>query len=358
MRGDGKPKIAINGRFLTRQSTGVERFAHELLQAWFSLTEANKDVRILMPSSQMQHDGAVLGVPAQTVGFSTGHLWEQFELPNYCRGEMLLNFCNTAPVFKSRQLAVLHDANVMVNPSHYSRLFRTWYRVLNGALMRNSSVIATVSKFSASELMRFFGSRGNGIELIYESGEHILRTEPDTTILERLGLRGERYVLGVGSQTPNKNFAGLVKAAALIEGNVKVVAAGGSNAHVFSGTGAQIKNLTLAGYVTNSELRALYEKADCFVFPSFYEGFGLPPLEAMHCGCPVLASSRAAIPEICGDAAAYCEPDDPSDIARQLQRILASRSLREEMREAGLARTRLFTWRKAAESLAEILARN
>jgi len=300
-----------------------------------------------------------LDIPTESVGLGTGHAWEQLALPKYCRGEMLLNFCNSAPIFKGLQLAVLHDASVMVNPSHYSWLFRTWYRVLCGALMRNSSIVATVSKFSASELMRFFGSRAKGIEVIYESGEHILRTEPDTAILDRLGIRGERYVLAVGSQTLNKNFGAVVKAADLLGGErVKVVAAGGNNARVFSGVGAQSGNLILAGYVSNSELRALYENAECFVFPSFYEGFGLPPLEAMHCGCPVLVSRRAAIPEICGSAAAYCEPDDPSDIANQLRRILSSRTLRDEMRESGFARTKLFTWRQAAESLDDILARN
>jgi glycosyltransferase involved in cell wall biosynthesis len=300
-----------------------------------------------------------LNVATQSVGHRTGHAWEQLELPSYCRADMLLNLCNTAPLFKGRQLAVLHDASVMVHPTHYSWQFRTWYRVLWGGLMRHSSVIATVSKFSASELVRFFGSRGRGIEVIYESGEHILETAADAAILDRLGLRDERYILAVGSRSLNKNFDAVVRAAELLGGaGVRVVAAGGSNPRGFSSIGAASAKQIRTGYVSDGELRALYEHAECFVFPSFYEGFGLPPLEAMHCGCPVLVSRRAAIPEICGAAAAYCEPDDPKDIATQLQRILSSRALRDEMREAGLARARLFTWRQAAESLDEILTRH
>jgi glycosyltransferase involved in cell wall biosynthesis len=107
--------------------------------------------------------------------------------------------------------------------------------------------------------------------------------------------------------------------------------------------------------VTDGELRALYENAACFVFPSLYEGFGLPPLEAMHCGCPVIVSERASLPEVCGNAAVYCNPDDPADIAAKLRLVLTTASLRAELRDAGLARAREFSWARAANDLAELL---
>jgi glycosyltransferase involved in cell wall biosynthesis len=116
--------------------------------------------------------------------------------------------------------------------------------------------------------------------------------------------------------------------------------------------------LVPAGYVTNGELRALYESAACFVFPSFYEGFGLPPLEAMHCGCPVVVSDRASLPEVCGSAAVYCDPDDPADIAKQLRLVLTSPTLRSELRAAGIERARQFSWRKSAAQLNELLVLN
>jgi glycosyltransferase involved in cell wall biosynthesis len=137
---------------------------------------------------------------------------------------------------------------------------------------------------------------------------------------------------------------------------VKVVAAGGMNSRIFAGIELKDSNLITAGYVTNGELRTLYENAECFVFPSFYEGFGLPPLEAMHCGCPVLVSRRASLPEVCAEAAAYCDPTDPADVARQLRLILTSSSMQQEMREAGLARAARFSWAKSAEQLESLLA--
>ncbi len=350
--------VAINGRFLTRQPTGIDRFAAELLGAWLQRQGKTRDVRLLVPPSSNLRLPADWTVPTQTIGRRTGHLWEQLDLPRHCRGQMLLNLCNSAPLLKKQQLAVLHDASFLVNPSHFSLPYRTWYKYLTAQLMRNTSVIATVSKFSAAELMRLFGVRSRGIEVIYESGEHILRSASDPGILTRLNLVGQRYVLAVGSRTLNKNFGAIVKAAESLAGmHIKVVAAGGSNSRVFAGAPLQAENLLLAGYVSNEELRALYENADCFVFPSFYEGFGLPPLEAMHCGCPVLVSRRGAIPEVCAEAAAYCDPESPSDIAQQLVRILSSSALRSQMREAGYDRVKLFTWGRAAETLEGILQR-
>ena len=110
-----------------------------------------------------------------------GHAWEQFDLPRYCHGEMLLNLCNTGPARRRRQLVVLHDASTMMNPQDFSAAFRNWYRWLFASVMKRANVIATVSKFSASELMRCVGARRADIEIIYESGEHVLQVEEIVT---------------------------------------------------------------------------------------------------------------------------------------------------------------------------------
>ncbi len=342
--------ITINGRFLTRPATGVDRFAHELLRAWIPRYGSQAGAKIVVPS-KVAYRGAEDLLPARPVGRLGGQSWEQLELPGYCGGDLLLNLCNTGPMFRNEQLCVLHDLGALVNASSYSYAFRAWYRCLFTALMKKARIIATVSKFSASELARHFGGQ-RAVEVIYESGEHVLRTPADTGVLQRLGLNEHKYVLVVGSRSPHKNFAGIIRAASLLgDQRIKVVAAGGSNSRVFAGVALPTDNLVLAGYVSDGELRALYENAECFAFPSLYEGFGLPPLEAMHCGCPTIVSNRTALPEVCGDGALYCDPDDPADIARQLKRVLSSSSLRQELRERGLARAKSFSWQSAAEQL-------
>jgi glycosyltransferase involved in cell wall biosynthesis len=351
--------ITINGRFLTRPPTGVDRFAIELLRAWLPVCAGNRSVRTVMPAVTSAIDGKGLNLNVEHVGNLKGHAWEQFDLPRHCRAGLLLNLCNTGPARLRRQLVVLHDASSMANPRNFSAAFRSWYRWLFASLMKRANVVATVSEFSASELMRHVGGRGQGIEIVYEGGEHVLQVEPDKRILARLGLADRPYVLAVGNRTPNKNFAGVVKAAGLlVDTDIKVVAAGGSNSRVFRGVELTGDNLVLAGYVTDGELRALYEGASCFLYPSFYEGFGLPPLEAMHCGCPVVVSDRASMPEVCGPAALYCDPDDPRDIASQLRRVLTSSELRAELKEAGHARARLFSWARAAAQFEDVLLRN
>ena len=350
-------RITINGRFLTRPATGVDRFAIELLRCWLPAYAATLSARIVVPRNASRCDAGQLPT-AQPVGALGGHGWEQLELPVYCRDDMLLNLCNTGPMAHRSQLAVLHDVGALANPSSYGYSFRTWYRLLFTGLMRRARIIATVSNFSASELMRCFGSRAGRIEVIPESGEHILRVAADPNVLGRLDLRGRPYVLCVGSQAPHKNFGAVARAAALLDDpDMRIVAVGGANSRVFAQAAPAAARLVRTGHVTDGELRALYENAQCFVFPSLYEGFGLPPLEAMHCGCPTIVSRRAALPEVCGDGASYCDPDDPSDIATQLRRVLSSSSLRSELRERGLLRAKAFSWQAAAQQLQHILGR-
>lgn len=348
--------IVINGRFLTRPPTGVDRFALELLRAWMPRHGERRGAKTLLPGGRNARQPENLDLHAARVGKLRGHAWEQFELSSHCGDDLLLSLCNTGPLTRQRQLAVLHDAAVMARPGTYGVAFRSWYRWLFAGLMQHAGIVATVSKFSAGELMRHVGRRASSIELISGAGEHILRTPADTGVLDRLGIADQTYVLAVGSLTPNKNFEGVVRAAALLRDlDCKIVAAGGANPHVFRSVTVNSDALISAGYVTDGELRALYENAACFVFPSFYEGFGLPPLEAMHCGCPVVVSNRASLPEVCGDAAVYCDPDDPASIAMQLRRVLTSPSLRQELREAGLQRAREFGWDNSAEQLEGLL---
>ena len=348
--------ITINGRFMTRKSTGVDRFATELLRAWLPRFGQARSARAFVPARSRARGNTSLSVRIEHVGMLDGHAWEQTELPGHCGDDVLLSLCNTGPIARKRQLVVLHDASVAADPATYSFTFRNWNRYLFAGLMRRARMVATVSKFSAAELRKHIGHRAGAIEVIYGAGEHVLSAEADCRVLKRLNLAGRPYVLAVGSLKPNKNFMGVARAAALLEDiNVKFVAAGGSDTRVFARAPVPDDKLVLAGYVTEAELRALYENAACFLFPSLYEGFGLPALEAMNCGCPVIASYRASLPEVCADGATYCDPDDPADIALKVRRILRSRSLREELREAGFARARAFSWNRAAGELEQLL---
>jgi glycosyltransferase involved in cell wall biosynthesis len=292
------------------------------------------------------------GLRVQGTGRFRGHPWEQIELPKSARDSFLVNLCSTGPMFRENQMIVLHDAAVAALPENFTLAFRAWYRIMIAGYARMARKVATVSSFSADELVRHFGIDRRKIDVIPESGEHILRDAADYSLHEKFGLENDRYFLAVGSLASNKNFNGIVEAVArLPANNFKFVIVGGRNSKIFSTVRAKLDGAKEVGYATDAQLRALYERAACFVYPSTYEGFGLPPLEAMSCGCPVLVANSSALPETCGDGAAYCDPYDPDDIARKLGALLSSPEARDELRSAGLAHAKRWTWQNAARRL-------
>jgi glycosyltransferase involved in cell wall biosynthesis len=187
-----------------------------------------------------------------------------------------------------------------------------------------------------------------------EGGEHILREPADPGALSRHGLTAGQYALAVGTRAAHKNLDTLGDAAALLAARgLTLAAVGAVNPVVFRPAAADVKGAgaIVLGRVSDAELRALYEGALCLIFPSRYEGFGLPPLEAMACGCPVVTSRAGALPEVCGDAALYFDAADPRSLTEALQRLLDEAGLAAEMRQRGLARADEFSWRRAAEVL-------
>ena len=348
-------EVFINGRFLTQAVTGVQRYAREVVKALDRLLRervldpGETEITLLTPRSRadslpLEH------IRTRRVGRLSGHAWEQLELPVWSRGGVLLNLCNTAPLARRAQVVTLHDAAVYRAPHAYSRAFRSWYRLLWSGLAYTAPAILTVSAFSRRELAACLGIAESRIRVVIESGEHVLSAISDPAILDRHGLRARPFVLAVSTANPTKNFGAVVRAIELLaDTGVDFVIAGGVDPRVFAAATrplpAAVKRV---GYVSDGELRALYEHAFCFVYPSLYEGFGLPPLEAMSCGCPVVASDAASIPEVCGDAALYCDAKSPDDIARKLVALMADVPQRRALSDRGRAHAARFSWRQAA----------
>lgn len=342
------PALFVNARFLTQDVTGVQRYAIELSRR---LKVLYPNVRFLTPGGVKQRDlAAELG--AETVGRFSGHLWEQLELPLLTHGGPLLSLCNTGPVVHPRQLVTLHDAAAFAVPEAYSPAFRRWYRVLFRGLRSSTRGLVTVSRFSQRELFHYCGVRPERLRVIGEGAEHVHAIQPDPGILEQHGLTDTPFLLAVGSNSPHKNFTRLVRALERLgETEYGVVIAGGSNPDVHAATGHLPGSVKHVGYVSDGELRALYEHAAGFVHPAYYEGFGIPPLEAMTLGCPVVASNAASIPEVCGDAALYFDPFDEADIAAKVRQFMGDAGLRERLRAAGTVQAERFSWDGAAREL-------
>lgn len=348
-------KIYINARFLTQSITGVQRYAVELIKALDALIDEGKiDSKrysfCLLAPRDVKYELKLKHIPLRRVGYLGGHLWEQIELPFYARGGLLMSLCNASPLFKSKQIVTIHDAAVFEMPKSYSAAFRTWYKILLPCLAKVGRKIITVSEFSKKELVRYLNVDESKIEVIYLGKEHLLSIDSDEAILKRNGIGDKPFVLAVSSMSYNKNFQSVVRAIELLgKVDFDIVIVGGINPKVFGQSEIPLPaSVKYLGYVTDAELKALYMKAGCFIYPSFYEGFGLPPLEAMSCGCPVIVSNTASLPEVCGDAALYCDPHSPEDIADKVRLVMNDEVLRETLRHKGLERTKRFSWERCA----------
>jgi glycosyltransferase involved in cell wall biosynthesis len=283
------------------------------------------------------------------------HAWEQLFLPAYTATRTLLNLAGPAPLLKRRQVCMIADAAIFDFPNAYTPLYGAWYRLLFRSVSRLALGLLTISQFSRTQLIKAIGASAERLKIIDCAATHMATITPDDSVLDRLHLRQTRFLLAVGSLNPTKNLAALVKAFnALEDPTLRLVLVGGSNTSVFAGEAETLPadaRTIPTGSIGDGELSSLYRNAEAFVFPSLYEGFGIPPLEAMSLGCPVAAARAASIPEICADAAYYFDPSNVSDITHALRTVLADEALRVRLRDFGIRRSKHFTWERGARQL-------
>jgi glycosyltransferase involved in cell wall biosynthesis len=351
--------FAINGKFTSQPVTGVQRVAYELTRAMQMHAAPGDELEVFVPQNVV-NPGAQLK-RQRRFPLLRGTLWEQITLPIAARRMTLLNLCNTNPVFKRGQVVMVHDMAVYDVPQGFSRKFRFWYRILFTILPRMEPTILTVSAFSKTRICHHLKIDESRVAVVNPGADHLDRVVSDPAVISRLELVKDAYCVIVGSLDPRKNLLRVLEAVNKLGHlpEVKFVIVGGRNPRIFnSGQAARpaySKQVLWAGFVSDGELKALYESAACLVFPSLYEGFGLPPLEAMYCGCPVIASSCTSLPEACGDAAMYCDANSADDIADKIARMMSDVELRQHYRRLGAAHAREFRWERSAQKVLEIL---
>ncbi|WP_175996974.1 glycosyltransferase family 4 protein [Burkholderia stabilis] len=350
-------KLMYNGRFTTQKTTGVQRVARELIAALVEF-QSDDPVTVLVPP---QPAVAVSGTRTIRVGFGKGAIWEQLVLPLFSRRSRIVNLGNSGSIFLGNQIIFMHDAAVFDTPAHFSRLFRVWYRIMFWILARTSACVLTNSRFSRDRLAHHCGVSTDKISVVPLGADHLDALEPDTSVLREHALTSDRFVLAVSSMNPTKNFGRLIAAFRQIgDPSVDLVIVGMRNTAVFGKqdhvTAAE-PNIKYVGYISDEKLKALYQHATCFLYPSIYEGFGIPPLEAMRYGCPTVVGRSAALPEVCADAALYCDPYSSDDIAEKLKNLLDSAELRADLRRRGPLHAEKYRWSKSAELMTQIFDR-
>lgn len=341
-------RYCINGRFLTRQITGVDRYAREIVRELDALVGKGEAVLLLPEGCEPIDWEPCKNIEVRHCGKHGGHAWEQLDLSRYARknGLLAVNLCNTAPVINPGVVCI-HDMAVMANSANYSRKFVVWYRFLFSRITRRAVAILTDSEFSKSEIERYYPRAIGKVSVIPCAWQHMDEVAADPEALKKYGLIRRGYWFAMSSLAPNKNLRWLVETA-LLNPDETIAIAGGINAKIFGEhDNPQAHNVRYLGYVSDEEAKALMGACKGFLFPTFYEGFGIPPMEAMAAGAPVVAvSDTEVMHEVYGDEVTYVDPAEP---LRDLCKIAGAVPEGDVLMR--------YSWRSSAEQVLERLRR-
>jgi glycosyltransferase involved in cell wall biosynthesis len=319
-------EVVVNGRFLSRRITGVERYGREILSFLGDRCHIVKTRR----------NGIA------------GHMWEQFMLPMMVKSDSILwSPANTGSLMISNQALTIHDLSPLEHPEWFQKRFAAWYRLFLPLLAKRVRVIFTPSEFVKHNVINRFGVKnvfvaGNGVDTLF--------FHPGAT--QCMYELPERYILFVGSLQPRKNLHSLLQTWNEVKNiypDLWLVIAGDIGS-VYNKLELSLNDrIRMLGYVPEDALPGVYAKATLFVLPSFDEGFGLPVLEAMACGAPVIASDGGALSEVVGSAGLIFKLSDPGSLSNATRECLDDHHLHSSLIARGLEHVKQFSWRDSAE---------
>jgi glycosyltransferase involved in cell wall biosynthesis len=321
----------VNGRFLLQNTTGVQRVAIEM-------------------SSRLNLD--VIRYPNK--GWFA-HLYEQIFVP-FLTKDGYISFCNVGPVFARNHIVYIHDVAVIEHPEWFAKKFSLYYSIMLPLIARFCKHIVTVSEYSKERIVKVLKVSPDKVTVI-PNGVSEFFTNDSGVLVEKYGLQEGKYLLSVGSIEPRKNLDTVVQAwhqSGIKKQGYKLALVGGGIAS-FSDVDLFIDNsVILTGYVSDEELLALYRRSSGFIYMSKYEGFGLPVLEAMKAGIPVLTSNSTALLETASNYALTCSPEDVQGIAKKMD---ALSDVDTQTIQAAKEYADQFTWDSAVEKLKALLER-
>lgn len=353
----------LNGDFVGLKATGVARYAREVTLAMDRLigeghaAARGLDITVTVPKSP--ENLALTHIPVEVLPeYRKPRLpqyWVQRQLPGAVRGG-LVSFCNLAPVSVRRHIACIHDAHTFIMPESYSRGFRMAHRLILPWVGRRARYITTVSELSRDHLVNYGLAPADKIVVAYNGADHARRWDASRSSLP-MGARP--YVLCLGQPQRYKNMELVLRMApSLATMGLDIVMAGDIGEDALPLDGARRPgNLRLLGRVSDDDLAKLLGEAVCFLFPSRIEGFGLPAIEAMTHGCPVIASTAPCLPEICGEGAILASPDQPEEWVAAVGRVWRDQQQRRRLIENGRRRAAKYSWGAIAETYLGLMAR-
>ncbi len=326
-------KLVYDGRVLAHTHyTGVEYYTKHLCE------ELSKKSRMYCAKPTL-HNKYLL------------HIWNHVFLP-FMDGDLLFCPSNIAPLYvpkKKKLVVTLHDVAFLTYPDTFSSIFRNYYKKVIPKVLRRADKIITISETSKKEIIRYFPFVKDKLVVVYQGIDSCFRP---------LKLSKKRQILYVGSFNERKNFRAVIEAFERLKVNgYKLVLAGNFSSNFKISNLSQRAyerarnnpNIEFKTYLSRQDFVKLYNESMFLVFPSLYEGFGLPPLEAMACGTPVITSNLSSMPEICGDIPVYCNPYDIEGLTKKMELLIKDHKLRKKMGIEGLRHVSKFNWSNSAK---------
>ena len=310
-------KYVINGRFLAEKITGIQRYAFELTRELDKLV-AGMGLEIYVPSDYDVGRGVYENIKVVKCHKPSSLVWEQVEYPRYLKNENALgiNLCNVVPILYPKGIACIHDISYKVNPdffkgSMHARLSRLWHCLNYRVICNNCDEIITVSEFSKREIIKNYRVNPNKITVVYNAWEHFRRDESERTSIEERypALVNKKFYFSMCSLAKNKNIKWVLEAAQRHPESIFVI----SGMYDPKRLGEKVdfsesNNVIHLGYVSDDDAKLLMKNCDAFIFPTLYEGFGIPPLEALALGVDCIVSDTEVMHEVYGDAVTYINP--------------------------------------------------
>lgn len=339
-----KMKVFIDAQMLSRSNqTGMGRYITELLPE----LELSKDFEWIVKK------------PKPIKFYRT--IWEHTVLPLevlYLNADILFCPSNIAPIFlpkKIKLVITIHDVRFKVFPETFSKATISYYNFIYRVVTKRANAVITVSEFSKAEILKYFPELENKIYVIYNGVNH--------NKFRPLNLPRKKQILFIGAIAKHKNISVILEAFQKVINKIphKIVIAGSKDSGMPSDENINKilstippDRIEFTGKISDEDLIRLYNTSDFFIFPSIYEGFGLPLLEAMACGCPIIASKASSIPEVCGDSAIYFDPYSSEELSTRILEMANNEALKNELAQKGIRRAKEFSWRKASDMHIEV----
>ena len=347
--------FVVNGRYLTQKATGVHRYAFEICN---KLHEMGVDFHVAVPKEI--HPDYKFSFKVVKCGSFNTHLWEQISLPRYLKSigsPLLISFTGCGPLNYSNQIMTIHDVSHERYPEWFSKNYYRFYHYMMPRIGKKAHAVLTVSEFSKKEIVDTLGINAEKIHVVHSNVPFHNKPSKEEILSFTRNPEAERYILAVSSMDPRKNFIRLVEAFDKIKDKSVKLYIIGMSFKAFNTPDLQKligENVHLPGYISDEKLQTMYQNALLSVYPSLYEGFGLPPLESMTYGCPAINSDIPALREVSQDAALYVDPYNVDDITQKIEQLLVDEPLRKELQEKGLLQIKKYSWDKSAKQVYEL----